>query len=89
VLKGFPVKEAQYVQKSLSEILIRIVKDMSYHDETTNDIVKEVRKRLGSAISINVEFVDNIERGPGGKLRTVISEIRKDLSPHDALIKLS
>jgi phenylacetate-CoA ligase len=75
VLKGFPVKEAQYIQKRLDLVVVRLVKDAHFNSQTSKQLLKEIRKRLGDSIQIEFEFVDAITRGPGGKLRTVVSEI--------------
>lgn len=75
VLKGFPVKEAQYIQKRMDLAVVRLVKDTKFDSQTSKVLIKEIQKRLGYSIKIELEFVDEIPRGPGGKLKTVISEI--------------
>jgi len=76
VLKGFPVREAQYRQECIEEVIVNVVKDYGYTTETDQQITIELRKRLGNEISIIINHVENIERGKGGKLRTVISLIK-------------
>jgi phenylacetate-CoA ligase len=76
VLKGFPVKEAQYIQRSTDLVIVRLVQDGGFTPKTERDLIKEIQKRLGYAMGIEFEFVDHISRGPGGKLKTVISEIQ-------------
>lgn len=75
VLKGFPVKEAQYIQKRIDLVVVKLVKDSHFDSQTSKQLIKEIQKRLGYSISIELEFVDELPRGPGGKLRTVISEL--------------
>jgi len=75
ILKGFPVREAQYIQRSINELKIKIVKDQGYCDNTTSQITTEIRKRIGTQMVVTFEFVDKIDRGKGGKLKTVISEV--------------
>ena len=75
VLKGFPVKEAQYIQKRMDLVVIKLVKDTNFNYGTAGVLIKEVQKRLGNSVGIELEFVDEIPRGPGGKLKTVISEV--------------
>ena len=75
VLKGFPVKEAQYIQKDVAEVIVRIVIADSFKNDTSQYIIKELQKRLGYDILIRLEIVNHIDRGPGGKLKTVVSEI--------------
>jgi phenylacetate-CoA ligase len=75
VLKGFPIREAQYIQRRVDQLIVRVVTAEGFDKKTEKDIKIELRKRIGSEMAIKVETVNSIERGPGGKLRTVISEI--------------
>lgn len=72
VLKGFPIKEARYIQERTDEIVVEIVKDAGYESETEQNIVCELRKRIGHQMTIRFEYVEQIKRAEGGKLRTVI-----------------
>lgn len=76
VLKGFPIKEAQYVQKNINLVTVFIIKDMGYEEKTEKDIVLELRKRLGNEINITIQYVNEISRSSGGKLKNIISEIQ-------------
>jgi len=76
VLKGFPIKEAQYVQRDIHSLTVNVVRDTGYAQETSHHVVSELRKRLGDQIEINVRFVDEIAHGAGGKLRSIVSEIK-------------
>ncbi|MBA2882997.1 phenylacetate-CoA ligase [Desulfosalsimonas propionicica] len=73
VLKGFPVREAQYIQESIDKLEVWIVKDELYNKRTEADVLKELRKRLGNSMEIQIKYVSAIPRGKGGKLRSVIS----------------
>ncbi|HZH74354.1 MAG TPA: hypothetical protein VFD91_17820 [Mariniphaga sp.] len=75
VLKGYPVREAQYVQEKPDEIIVNVVKDAGYNENTGCKIEDELRKRLGDRIKIYINCVNKIERGKGGKYKTVISKI--------------
>lgn len=77
VLKNFPVKEAQYVQKSINNLEVRIVKTDAYSLQSEAEIVKELRKRLGNMIEINVTYMDSIPKGSGGKYKNIISELKR------------
>ena len=76
VLKGFPIKESQYIQKKIDELEVLIVKDKHYDKNTESEVVKELEKRLGTSLKIRVKYVSCIQREKGGKLRTVISYIK-------------
>jgi len=75
VLKGFPVKEAQYVQKRIDQVVVNIVPDEAFNDLWEKELVKELQKRLGYSLDIEINYKNEIHRGPGGKQRTVISLI--------------
>ncbi|MCG7920138.1 MAG: hypothetical protein N0C83_01305 [Candidatus Thiodiazotropha lotti] len=76
VLKGFPVKEAQYRQSIVEEVDVLLVKDVGYGETTENEIVNELAKRLGNKIIINVKYVDKIERSKGMKLKSIVSNLK-------------
>jgi phenylacetate-CoA ligase len=80
VLKGFPVREAQYVQRERGAVIVRIVKEQGYSDRDTDAIRVELRKRLGNDMEFAFEFVNSIPRGKGGKFRAVINELDKRAS---------
>lgn len=75
VLKGFPVQEAQYIQKIQDAVLVRIVPGIGYCESIEQKITIELRKRLGQKIKIYFDKVDHLERGVGGKLKTIISRL--------------
>jgi phenylacetate-CoA ligase len=73
VLKGFPVKEAQYIQRRKESVTILVVKDIGYTEKTDASIITELQKRLGSEIALEIQHVSSITRCSGGKLKTVVS----------------
>jgi phenylacetate-CoA ligase len=75
VVKGLPVREAQYLQKNIDEISVIIVKDQGFTLETEKSILLSLRRRVGGEIKLNIKYVDNIERANGGKFRSIISEL--------------
>ena len=75
VMKGFPVKEIQFVQKVQSEVDVFIVKAPGYDDNTEIELINQLRNRLGEVISINLKYVDQINRGKGAKLKSIVSLI--------------
>jgi phenylacetate-CoA ligase len=73
VFKGFTeVLEAQIEQTSPTSLIVRMVASLGYCAEVGQKIVWEIRKRVGDDVSIQVELVDAIQRGPGGKFLAVI-----------------
>jgi len=78
VLKGFPVREVQYVQDSIEEVKVFIVRDAGYSEETDKEVISELRKRLGSHIALHLKFVEAIHRGPGGKFKSILSRLENE-----------
>lgn len=78
VFRGYPVRQAQYRQYNLQEIELLIVKDEQYSNDTEKSILKEIQKRTGPLVKVNIKYVESIERGKGGKMRLVISEIKPE-----------
>jgi len=77
VLKGFPIKEAQYIQETTDELLVLIVKDTGFSHQTEKEIIKELRKRVGMTIALKMKYVDQVKRSSGGKLRSIISKLKQ------------
>ncbi len=77
VMKGFPVIESQYVQYTADSIELSLIKAAGYMSETETEIIKELRKRLGSKINIIIKHVTELPRGKGGKLKSIISHIKR------------
>ncbi|MCW9006246.1 MAG: hypothetical protein OQK70_13365 [Gammaproteobacteria bacterium] len=73
VMKGFPVKEMQFIQRKKSEVDVLIVKESNYDDNSEFELIKQLRKRLGDVILIKIEYVDKIHRSKGAKLKSIVS----------------
>jgi phenylacetate-CoA ligase len=76
VLKGFPVKEAQFVQEKLGEVKVVLVPDAAYGEADETRLVQELRMRLGNEMRFEFQYVDRIERGKGGKLKSIVSRLK-------------
>ena len=75
-LRATYVNEAQFYQKSLTEVDIRIVPASDYVPEIHEEIIlNAARERLGSEIDIRIKYFDKIYKTNSGKLKFVISEI--------------
>ena len=75
VLKGFPIREAQFVQEHVDEIRLLIVPGTGFDSSTQARVRHEVSTRLGDEVDVRIELVDGIPKGPGGKIRAVISSL--------------
>ena len=69
------VQEAQIIQNSIDEVILRVVKHESYSIKDEEIIRAEALLRLGSALKVNFEYVERIERTSSGKFRFIVSKI--------------
>lgn len=69
------VEKSQIIQESPDEILIKIVKRTNYTDNDTKHLLSEMHNRLGHAMRIRIQFVEDIPRSSNGKYRWVISKV--------------
>jgi len=70
------IREAQIVQESATEIVVRVVPGPGYGDEDGASVVAELEARLGPEMKITVLRVPEIERTAGGKFRSVVNRSR-------------
>lgn len=70
----FPIREAQIIQRSLDSVCVKVVPGKDYDDGVGRDIVERLRLRIGD-IDVDLQRVDEIPRGPNGKMRAVVSEL--------------
>ncbi|WP_419663491.1 putative AMP-dependent synthetase and ligase [Desulfosarcina variabilis str. Montpellier] len=69
----YGVNKFQVEQKSLNEIVIKIVPTSSYKAKETETMIKKyVNSHLGKQISLTFETVDDISREKSGKMRLII-----------------
>ena len=69
------VEKSQIFQERPERVTVKIVKRQAYTDADTTRLVDALAERLGPSVAIDVEFVEDIPRGPGGKYRWVISKV--------------
>lgn len=70
------VVEFQVIQKSLENIVIKIVADENF-DEKQLDIIRSIIKNKSEKWGIEFKFVDQIERTKAGKYKFIINEVGK------------
>ena len=68
------IREAQIVQGEPGEILIRVVRGKDYTSRDEDQLIQELRKRVGDLADLNVEYRSCLPRSATGKLRFVVSE---------------
>lgn len=71
------IREMQIYQPDPELVIFRIVPRDSYSNGTETDLIEEARKRLGKEITIDVVYVDEIEKTDSGKLQFVVSDIEE------------
>jgi len=71
-------KESQIIQLSRNKIIVKIVKEAGFSKRDLNYILHRLKERVGKNMSIEIEFVDSIERTKAGKFRFVISKSSSD-----------
>jgi len=72
------VLKSQIVQERVDHITVKILPSMEFSTNDQEHLIQELRLRLGSEMSIDIEIVSNIQAEPSGKFRWVISKV-----PHD------
>lgn len=70
------VVEFQVIQKSLENIIIKIVADENF-DEKQLDIIRSIIKSKSERWDIEFKFVDQIERTKAGKYKFIVNEVGK------------
>jgi phenylacetate-CoA ligase len=68
------IRKFQVVQEKIDQIIVKIVKDNRFTDETYEKI-KEIFKQRLDNIEIDVSIVDSIPRDKSGKLQPFITQI--------------
>jgi len=71
------IKKYQVVQKSRSEIEVKIVQQLPISGEKIQFLRDEIQNVVGREVNINFNFVDDIPLNASGKFRVAISEIKE------------
>jgi phenylacetate-CoA ligase len=69
------VHEAQIRQSSPGEFDILIVRSNRYTSKDEEDLLRELRKRIGEEAAVGVEYVERLPRESSGKSRFVVSDV--------------
>ena len=73
--KQVDILEAQIRQDSKEALEVLLVPDEGFSEKSENQLVAEIRKRLGDEIHIDIRQVETIARERNGKFRAVKSNI--------------
>jgi phenylacetate-CoA ligase len=76
VLRDLPgVGAFKIIQTGLEETQVQIVRTQGY-DPTCEDVIRQTfKKRLGSDVAVQIDYVDRIEKEKSGKFRYVVSHV--------------
>jgi phenylacetate-CoA ligase len=77
------IETSQIVQEVPGRVVVKIVRRPGYTDADTRTLVSGLAERLGPSVAIDIEFVEDIPRGPSGKFRWVISKVPLRFSGSD------
>lgn len=82
VFKEFrQVRQYQIVQDTLDVLRVCIVKGPGYDEAVEADIQRQLRRIFNSALTIRVEYLDEIPLTPAGKLRVTVSNLGATTAP--------
>jgi phenylacetate-CoA ligase len=77
IVKHTPeIVECQIIQESLDKISVSLVVTDKLTNVHSQRLIQEINQALNNEVSIDIRVVDAIQRGPNGKMRMVISEIK-------------
>jgi phenylacetate-CoA ligase len=71
------ISQFQVVQKSLDNIVVRLVQDGKIPQFVLDEISQAIRATYGDTIAVTFEFLDEIPTLPSGKHQYVVSELNK------------
>lgn len=69
------IKSFKVVQENLKQTNIYIVTEEGFDPSNTGRIINGFKNRLGDDVTINIEYVNEIEREKSGKFRYIVSKV--------------
>jgi hypothetical protein len=77
------VAQGQVIQETLGRLRLRVVRGASYSDRSEENLLRYVRRFVGSAMQVEIEYLshdDFQQEAGGGKFRAVVSRIPARMS---------
>jgi phenylacetate-CoA ligase len=71
------VRQFQVVQTAPNAVVVRIVPARNFNGAETNELRGKLARFLGDAVKIDFELVDQIKPEPSGKIRNVVSLVKR------------
>jgi phenylacetate-CoA ligase len=70
------IREAQVHQHVVGAVTVKVLRRDGYRDADDELLRRELHKRLGADVDIDVEYVEALPRSASGKLRLVVSHLK-------------
>jgi phenylacetate-CoA ligase len=78
IFKGVTgIQETQIVQERVDHLIVRMVRGPGFEEKMARTVIEELRKRVGEGVTIELVYLDQIERSATGKFRAVVSRVAK------------
>jgi phenylacetate-CoA ligase len=78
VFKGLSgIYETQIIQTANDCIELKMVVDNNFSEKNKDELVREIKKRVGHEMHIKINIVDSMPKDENGKFSAVISNIKK------------
>ena len=73
------VRQFQMYQEEMGELVMKVVRKSTYTEGDTGQLLRELQWQLGDEVNVQIRFVDEIPRTPGGKFRYLIQKLPIDI----------
>lgn len=72
---------AQYrvIQEDKNGITVQVVKGKDFNVQTPHRIEEEIKEVTNNCLKVNIEILEELQRGESGKIRTVVSKVIPNL----------
>lgn len=67
----YGIKASSIIQKEIDHVQVLVVPDNGYNEEVKNELLSNLKDRLGKEITFEVKMVDSIPQGANGKIKAV------------------
>ena len=82
IFKGMSmIRTAQFYQNRPGAFTLRLVKGKNYSKADERKLLARIANRVGPETEVELNYVDDLERSRGGKIRVFVNEIPNDTSP--------
>lgn len=78
IFYGTPIVEAQILQESLLDFLVRFVPGIGFDEDHKSTIFERLRRLVGDEVRIEFQQMEQIPRGVNNKFRPVISKVLQE-----------